>query len=110
MINHYSKLLAFVVAILFFSDAYAQSGIYESYVIVDGTYYDIHSPTDNSNPIPSTQDFDGFDFGTIPTSSGSLILNGGQNNIYKCPTHDVTTGVLDYVIYLTGNRPVTPTF
>ncbi|HNU60287.1 MAG TPA: hypothetical protein PKI08_10105, partial [Aquaticitalea sp.] len=89
------------------------SGIYESYAIIDSgsgnQMYDLWSPTDQTNDVPG-YDFQGSNFGTFGTQTGTLILNGGQNNVWKCPTDDITSGWLNYVIYPTGNRPVSPTF
>ncbi|SHF89184.1 Por secretion system C-terminal sorting domain-containing protein [Flavobacterium fluvii] len=76
----------------------AQSGIYESYAILNSNgggnvYYDLQATTGNP-------DFNGLNLGTF-NSSNTLILNGAQNKVYKCNTDDITNGKLYYRIYKT---------
>ncbi|WP_114317121.1 HYR domain-containing protein, partial [Winogradskyella tangerina] len=90
------------------SFVHSQSGIYESYAILDinssgNTYYDLQASTINT-------DFDGHNLGTFQTSNTSaLILNGAQNKTFKCNTDNITNGFLNYRIYLTSN-PTPPAF
>ena len=80
---------------------YGQSDIYESYAILNinslgNTYYDLNYDTaGNSN-------FEGLNLG-IFTPSNSLVLNGAQNKTYKCGTHNIMNGYIDYSIYEVGN-------
>ncbi|HQK39451.1 MAG TPA: hypothetical protein PLO52_04970, partial [Flavobacterium alvei] len=67
----------------------AQSGIYESYAILNSNgggnvYYDLQATTGNP-------DFNGANLG-IFNSSSTLILNGAQNKTFKCNTDDITNG------------------
>lgn len=78
---------------------HGQSGIFESYVIIDvnnsgNTYYDLQASTGNP-------DFNGTDLGTF-NCGDSFVLNGAQNKIYKCSSDDVTGGKLRYAVYSTG--------
>lgn len=79
----------------------AQSGIYESYVILDNgggnTYYDLQAATGNP-------DFNGANLGSFQCTE-VLLLNGAQNNIYKCNTNNITNGFLNYRIYETTATP-----
>ncbi|MTE27609.1 HYR domain-containing protein, partial [Winogradskyella ouciana] len=78
----------------------AQSGIFESYAIVDSgfgnNYYDLNPHTQTPN-----FDFNGTNLGTFQ-STDTFILNGGQNNIFKCGSDDVTSGWLHYRIFPSG--------
>ena len=68
------------------------SGIFESYVIVNNLFYDLQSTTGNP-------DFNGTDFSNL-TCTDVLVLNGAQNKVYKCPqgNGDITNGKLYYII------------
>ena len=91
------KCIVLFVSFLGFS----QSGIYESYVIINSgsgnNYYDLNPHTQTGN-----FDFNGTFLGTFNTSD-TFVLNGGQNNIFKCGTDDITSGWLNYRIYPTGS-------
>ncbi|NRD21184.1 Ig-like domain-containing protein [Winogradskyella eckloniae] len=111
----YTKFL-FLLFVLFFStNTFCQnSGIERSYVILDigsgATLYDLHSVTDTTMDTGEI-DFNGHSLGNFDTASGTLTLIGGQNDVWKCnSTNNITSGWLYYTIYLTGNRPGTPTF
>jgi hypothetical protein len=69
-----------------------RSGIYESYAIVNGTYYDMQAVTGNP-------DFQGANLGTFCSNTSSLLLNGGQNKTFKCSPNDITGNALHYRIY-----------
>ncbi|MBX9807489.1 MAG: hypothetical protein K2X95_06790, partial [Flavobacteriaceae bacterium] len=78
----------------------AQSGIYESYAILNSNgggnlYYDLQASTGNP-------DFNGANLGTF-NSSNTLILNGAQNKTYKCPGDNITQCFLFYRIYKIGD-------
>ncbi|MEY8847600.1 LamG-like jellyroll fold domain-containing protein [Psychroserpens sp. XS_ASV72] len=96
--------LRFLVALMLvtFNVSYSQSDIYESYVVLDingsgNVYYDLNVDTANPN-------FEGVNLGTF-NPSNSLVLNGAQNQTYKCGTHNILNSFIDYRIYLTGNTP-----
>jgi hypothetical protein len=82
---------------------YAQSGIFESYLVVNknnagNVYYDLQATT--ANP-----DFNATNsLGTFDCSS-TLILNGAENKTFKCGTDNITNGWLNYRIYEQGNTP-----
>ncbi|MCK8482069.1 hypothetical protein, partial [Psychroserpens algicola] len=101
MKNLRSLLLALACFCLGIFASSAQSGIYESYAILDtgsgNTYFDLQASTGNI-------DFDGANLGNF-SCDGSLLLNGAQNKIYKCDTDNITNGFLIYRIYLTSDTP-----
>ncbi len=72
------------------------SGIFESYAVVNGSWYDLQAATGNP-------DFNGANLGTFNSASGSLIVNGGQNKTYKCPPDDITGGAIYYRVYPQGS-------
>ena len=91
-------LMLFFVFIGINTTIKAQSGIYESYVILNSNgggnvNYDLQASTGN-------QDFNGLNLGTF-NSSNTLVLNGAQNKVYKCNTDDIINGKLYYRIYKT---------
>ncbi len=95
------KILFFVFS-LFISvngSLYSQSGIFESYAILNvngggNSYYDLNFNT-------ALPDFDGNSLGTF-TPSNSLVLNGAENKTYKCGADNILNGWLNYRIYLTS--------
>jgi hypothetical protein len=102
MKKFYSRLLTTILFLVFSCAAFSQSDIYESYVILDinsagNMYYDLNVDTGNAN-------FDGANLGTF-TPVNSLVLNGAQNQTYKCGTHNIMNGFIDYRIYLASGTP-----
>ncbi|BAO77698.1 LamG domain-containing protein [Winogradskyella sp. PG-2] len=101
--KHFStKLVIKIVTLLFVTNFYGQSDIVESYAILNinslgNTYYDLNFETANPN-------FNGADLGTFSPGE-SLILNGAENQTYKCGTHNIMNGFIDYRIYLTTDTP-----
>ena len=88
-------LMLFFVFIGINTTIKAQSGIYESYAILNtngggNVNYDLQASTGN-------QDFNGLNLGTF-NSSNTLVLNGAQNKVYKCNTDDIINGKLYYRI------------
>jgi len=83
------------------SSLFAAAGIFDSFAIVEGTYYDLGADTANA-------DFIGSNFGSFDPSD-SLQL-GGQLKSFKNNGTDVQSASLFYVIYEEGNRPGSPTF
>ncbi|MBR9916084.1 MAG: hypothetical protein GYB32_14940, partial [Algicola sp.] len=105
MKNNFFALSYLVVLVFTTTLSFSQSDIYESYVILNingsgNSYYDLNVDTANAN-------FEGTNLGTF-TPSNSLILNGAQNQTYKCGIHNILNSYIDYRVYLTGNTP--PTF
>jgi hypothetical protein len=95
------RIIAIVIALIS-NLSIGQSNIYESYLILDinssgNTFYDLQANTGN-------QDFDGLNLGTF-TSSNSLILNGAQNQTYKCFSDNILNSWLDYRVYLISDAP-----
>ncbi len=75
------------------------SDIYESYLILNtygqgNQFYDLKANTDNPN-------FDGANLGEY-CNSGTLVLSGAENKVFKCGTNDITDGKLYYRIYPSG--------
>ena len=81
--------------------ALCAGGIYDSFAIVDGTFYDLDATTMNL-------DFEGANLGTFGT--GDQLLLGGQLKSFKNNGTDVEGASIFYVIYESGNRPMSPTF
>ena len=59
------------------------------------SYYDLNAGTANA-------DFNGANLGTFNPAYNSLILKGGEHNVWKCGGCDLTSTRLYYRIYLTG--------
>ena len=83
--------------------AFAQSaGFNNTFIIlsIDGSldlYYDLNATTEN-------YDFDGESLGTFcQNDTDGLIFKGGEHNIYKCGTCDLTSTRIYYRIYPTGS-------
>ncbi len=95
------KLTALLLAIcLSTSWINAQSGIFESYAIINAgagdLFYDLQATTGNP-------DFNGANLGSFVQCTGTLRLDGGQNKTFKCPGDDITNGTLWYRVYPTGS-------
>src|SRR5690606_25011535 len=104
MKKYYAYYMQFVLILLITGFSFGQSGIFESYVILNinssgNTYYDLQAVTGNP-------DFSGS-LGTFASSNPSqtLLLNGAQNKTYKCGTDNILNGWLDYRIYKQGDTP-----
>ncbi|MDX9953373.1 MAG: hypothetical protein RBT75_04725, partial [Anaerolineae bacterium] len=74
----------------------AAAGIFESYIVLNNTYYDVKAVT--TNP-----DFNNQDLGTFIQDSTSLMLNGGEVKTYKNNGTNITSARLYYRIYPSGN-------
>ncbi|NUO03119.1 MAG: choice-of-anchor D domain-containing protein, partial [Saprospiraceae bacterium] len=89
-----STLFAFAFALQ------AQSGIFESYAIINtgasDLFYDLQATTGNP-------DFNGANLGSFSQCTGTLRLDGGQNKTFKCPGDDITNGTIWYRVYPTGS-------
>nr|WP_321222509.1 LamG-like jellyroll fold domain-containing protein [uncultured Psychroserpens sp.] len=98
-VHHVISFIVFVVFAM--SNTVAQSGIYESYIIIDSgsgnQYFDLQATTANT-------DFEGANLGSFSCTS-ALILNGAQNKVYKCNTENILNSFLNYRIYLTSDTP-----
>ncbi len=93
-----------LTTLLSFASLYAsaQSGIYESYVILSinggaNAYYDMQATTGNP-------DFQGANLGNF-SGANTLTLKGGENKTFKCAPCDITNGSLWYRVYQTGTTP-----
>src|SRR5690606_10649318 len=73
------------------------SGIFESYVVVNNNYYDLLA--DTGNP-----DFNGFNLSSF-TCGDNLTLNVAQNKIFKCDTGDYLNGKLFNHLYECSTTP-----
>jgi hypothetical protein len=85
---HYAPYLLFVLSLLTFSDLKAQcsEGINQTFVIIDtgssgNIYYNLQSTSSNPN-------FENAFLGSY-CPNGRLILQGGQNQVYKCNGADI---------------------
>ncbi|MDZ4702367.1 MAG: MopE-related protein, partial [Saprospiraceae bacterium] len=96
-----AKLL---LTLAFFTTAFAaqaQSGIFESYAVINAggsdIFYDLQATTINP-------DFNGANLGSFVQCTGTpLRLDGGQNKTFKCPGDDITNGNIWYRVYPTGS-------
>ncbi|MFN4911107.1 MAG: hypothetical protein ACK5G8_07695, partial [Flavobacteriales bacterium] len=59
------------------------------------SYYDLNAATANA-------DFNGANLGTFNPAYNSLILNGAEQNVWKCGGCDLTSTRLYYRVYLTS--------
>ena len=113
-------LLPLLLLLLGAAPAWADTGIFEGYVVLSfggagtQTFYRLNPPTLGPN-IP----FDGTNIGTLAlaTSGGVMNFDGGQIKTFKnntCNTGsngtNVTGGKINYVVYPTGARPAVPVF
>lgn len=71
--RNFSLILFFCFGLSF--PARADYGIFESYVVVASTFYDLFATTGNT-------DFSGANLGSF-TTGGTLLLNGGEIKTYK---------------------------
>ena len=91
-------VLPLLLVIAIGTNVQAQSGIYESYAILNingggNTFYDLNATTGNP-------DFNGTNLGSF-SGANTLVLNGAQNKTFKCNPCDITNGNLWYRIYPT---------
>ncbi len=89
-------LLSFIVFLSFLSVGKANGGIYGSFVIIDGNYYQCEGN--------NTTLFNGHNFGNL-TQGSSLILKGGEVKTWKNGGTDITGTYLYYRVYKTGTAP-----
>ena len=75
------------------------SGLFESFVVVNDQFYDLESTTGNP-------DFEGAFLGSFSCNSG-LEIDGGENQIFKCTfgEGDIINGKTFYRIYKSGDTP-----
>lgn len=72
----------------------AETGVYDSYIIMNANFYDAHTST--SNP-----DFNDNNFGSFNQNT-SFILSGGELKTWKNGSSDVTGAFMYYRIYEQG--------
>ncbi len=76
----YPLLIALVVvlglALLLARPVFAAAGIWESYIVLNGTFYDVNAATGNPN-------FPAQNLGTFVSGSIPLTLSGGEAKTYK---------------------------
>lgn len=79
-----------------------ESGVNQTYAIINtgagNTFYDLFAATVNP-------DFQGANLGTFNACAGTLVLNGGQNKVYKCTNGDITANRIYYRVYKVGDVP-----
>ncbi|RSK40435.1 LamG-like jellyroll fold domain-containing protein [Mangrovimonas spongiae] len=96
------KFYLYLIVLFFVSfNFYGQSGIFESYIVLNSgtgnTYYDLQATTGNP-------DFNSNNLGTL-TQGQQLLLNGGENKTYKCGTDNILNGWLNYRVYPIASVP-----
>jgi hypothetical protein len=83
------------------SKAQCSEGINQTFAILNfgsgNTYYNLQSTSGNPN-------FEDANLGSF-CPSGTLILEGGQNQVYKCSGADIWQNQIWYRIYLTSASP-----
>lgn len=77
----------------------AGTGVFESYIVVNGTFYDMQANTGNP-------DFHERDFGTF-LATGTLTASGGELKTFKNNGGDVTGAQLNYRAYISGSPSFT---
>jgi|GEM_PF-1594490 len=92
------SILVSLVVLFSISGVSAQSGIFESYAVLDvngsNTFYDLQATT--ANP-----DFQGANLGSF-YSTASLVVKGAQNKTFKCAPCDITNGKFYWRVWLTS--------
>ena len=89
-------LLILTIIILSTRPVFAASGIFESYVVVNGAYYDAGAAT-------GYPDFNGTNLGSFTAGTTPLTLSGGEIKTWKNGASDVFGGNLNYRVYPTGS-------
>src|SRR5690606_32984887 len=99
-------ILAMPFLLSSFNTSAQDSGIYESYLIIDtnldvnpNEFYDLQGSTASVNP-----DFIGANLGTYKTDD-SFVLRGAEIKTYKCGSDDILNGQLYYRIYEQSATP-----
>lgn len=72
----------------------AAANIWESYIVLNNTYYDVNAATGNP-------DFNNQDLGIVVPGSIPLVFNGGEVKTYKDNSSDITATLLYYRVYPT---------
>ena len=91
-------LLPFLsLTLLISSTAYGGAGLFDSYTVVNSTFYDLSADSINA-------DFSGTDLGSFNTSDSLTI--GGQLKSYKNGSTDVTGANISYAIYQDGESAI----
>ena len=85
------KIIIVLFIIAFNNRLYADTGIYQSYVVVNS----------GSNEYKASTDFNGFNIGTFNIGD-SYLLNGGEIKTWKDNGGDITGAYLYYRIYKDG--------
>ncbi|MBK8699748.1 MAG: hypothetical protein IPN29_09425 [Saprospiraceae bacterium] len=80
----------------------SSSGIFESYAVVGGTYYDLQNNTGNP-------DFQGYDLGSF-NQGGTLTFSGGEIKTYKNSGDNFCGGRIWYSVYPAAGSPSTFNF
>ncbi len=87
------KTAAFAALLLASAAAsYAGAGIYDSFAIVNGSFYDLGATT-------GLPDFQGANLGTFDISTAAQLKLGGQEKSFKNNFTDVTGHMIEYRLY-----------
>ncbi|MBN1260704.1 MAG: DUF3372 domain-containing protein, partial [Anaerolineae bacterium] len=90
-------LVAVILSVLSLSQpVLADGGIWQSYIVLNSTYYDVNATTGNP-------DFTGQDLGTFTPGATPLTLNGGEVKTWKNNGTDIQSTRLYYRVYPTGS-------
>lgn len=96
----YSLVIALIVVmVLIFAvvrPVFAAAGIWESYIVLNGTFYDVNATTGNPN-------FPAQNLGTFVAGSIPLTLSGGEVKTFKNNGTDIISARLMYRVYPTGS-------
>ncbi len=100
----FKKIALITILALSASWAFAGSGIFGSYIVLNingagNTFYDLSSATINP-------DFGGANLGTFnPGAGNTLVLGGGEVDTFKNGSDNVLSGIINYRIY-SGAAPL----
>ena len=78
------------------TQVFAAAGIWESYIVLNGSYHDVNANTALPN-------FPNSNLGSFTAGSSSLTLSGGEVKTYKNNGTDVQSVRLYYRVYPTGS-------
>jgi len=97
-----ATLLTLVLGFSFTAVQAQNSGLYDDYASLNGTFY----KTNATNPPASMYaPLDGASLGTFDRNTGVLRLNGGRVNSYERNGDVVSSASLYYRVYQTGTSP-----
>ena len=106
------KIVVFIAVSMISLGSFAQFGLYASaaYLNVNGNSAFYNNTAPGLGQDIGSLTFQGTTLGTFEQNSGSLKLIGSEIKTYKGVSDNVCSGTLNFTVYPTGSRPVSPIF